>query len=149
MPDNHPPLPGSGQSAAPFIATNLSAAAGSREDQFPSPFMGEGPGVRARVRRSLAEFIRRSVEVAHPEQIMLFSSAARGDMGPHSDVDLLVIKSGAHRLDLAGEIYMNLHGLGEAVDIIVVTPEDVERYRHTHAMVISPALREGRIVHAA
>jgi predicted nucleotidyltransferase len=78
--------------------------------------------------KTLDDIIRRIVEVAHPEKIILFGSAARGEMGPNSDVDLLVIKSGAHRLDLTGQIYMNMHGVGEAVDIIVVTPEDVERY---------------------
>jgi uncharacterized protein len=98
---------------------------------------------------TLDDIIRRIVDVAHPEKIILFGSAAREEMGPNSDVDLLVIKSGAHRLDLAGQIYMNLHGVGEAVDIIVVTPEDVERYRDSHALVIAPALREGKVVYAA
>ena len=39
----------------------------------------------------LHEIIRRIVEVAQPEKIILFGSAARGEMGPHSDVDLLVV----------------------------------------------------------
>jgi predicted nucleotidyltransferase len=43
---------------------------------------------------SLDEIIRRIVEVAAPERIILFGSAARGEMGPNSDLDLLVIKSG-------------------------------------------------------
>ena len=97
----------------------------------------------------LDDIIRRIVEVARPEKIILFGSAARGEMGPNSDVDLLVIKSGAHRLDLTGQIYMNMYGAGEAVDIIVVTPEDVERYGNSHALVIAPALREGKVVYVA
>lgn len=97
----------------------------------------------------LDEIIRRIVEVAKPEKIILFGSAARGEVGPHSDVDLLVIKSGANRLDLIGEIYRNLRGVGEAVDVIVATPEDVERYRNSHAVVIAPALKEGKVVYAA
>jgi hypothetical protein len=64
-------------------------------------------------------------------------------------VDLLVIKSGANRLDLMGEIYRNLRGVGEAVDVIVATPEDVERYRNSHPVVIAPALKEGKVVYAA
>jgi len=66
--------------------------------------------------------IKRIVEVAQPEKIILFGSAAREEMGPNSDVDLLVIKAGAHRLDLAGKIYCNLYGVGEPVDVVVVTP---------------------------
>ena len=70
-------------------------------------------------------------------------------MGRHSDVDLLVIKAGANRLELMGQIYRNPHGVGEAVDVIAVTPEDVERYRNSYPLIIAPALREGRVVYAA
>lgn len=98
----------------------------------------------------LDEIIRRIVEVAKPDKIIMFGSAARGQMGPNSDVDLLVIKSGDfHRGRVTEEIYMNLFGVGEAVDVIVVTPEDVERYRDSFALVIYPALREGKVVYAA
>ena len=96
----------------------------------------------------LDEIVRRIVQVAQPEQIILFGSAARGKMGPNSDVDLLVVKSGAHRRRLAQAIYMNLFGVGQAVDVVVVTSEDIERYKDSFALVIEPALREGRVVYA-
>lgn len=97
---------------------------------------------------TLQQIIERIVEVAQPEKIILFGSAARGEMGPNSDVDLLVIKAGAHRRDLEGRIYRNLHGVGEAGDVVVVTPEDIERYGESSALVIAPALKEGRVVYA-
>ena len=98
----------------------------------------------------LDKIIERIVEVAQPEKIILFGSAVRREMGPNSDVDLLVVKPGvAHRGRLAGDIYMNLIGVGQAVDVIVVTPEDVERYRNAIGLVIEPALREGRVVYVA
>lgn len=99
--------------------------------------------------KTLDEVIRRIVEVAQPEQIILFGSAAKGWMGPDSDLDLLVVKRGEfHRGRLTEEIYMRLIGVGQAVDVIVVKPEDVERYRDSPATVIFPALEEGRIVYA-
>lgn len=99
---------------------------------------------------TLEEIIRRIVQVAQPERIILFGSAARGDMGPHSDVDLLVIKSGEFdQSRLVGDIYMHLHGVGQAVDVILVTPEQVEQYRNTHCLVIAPALQEGREIYRA
>jgi len=104
---------------------------------------------RQLAQETLDEIVRRVVEVAHPEKIILFGSAVEGEIGPNSDVDLLVVKSGADRIGLAGEIYKNLHGVGEAVDVIVVRPEDVERYRNSHALVISPALKEGKTVYDA
>lgn len=98
----------------------------------------------------LQEIIRRIVQVAQPEKIILFGSAARGKMGPNSDVDLLVIKRGKfHQGRLTGQIYMSLHGVGQAVDVILVTPEQVERYHNTHCLVIAPALREGKEVYHA
>ena len=98
---------------------------------------------------ALNEIVRRIVEVADPERIVMFGSGARGHMSRNSDVDLLVVKSGVNRLKLAQRIYANLHGVGEAVDVIVVTPEDVERYRDSTAVVVGPALREGKVIYDA
>lgn len=99
---------------------------------------------------ALDEVIRRVVEVAHPDRIILFGSAARGDMGPDSDIDLLVVKAGVpHRRNLEGDIYMNFFGLRIGVDVIVVTPEDVEYLRGSVGSIIGPALRDGRVVYAA
>jgi predicted nucleotidyltransferase len=96
----------------------------------------------------LEKIIQRIVEVAQPERIILFGSAARGAMGRHSDVDLLVVKSGEFdHSRLVGDIYMHLHGVGQAVDVLVVTPEQVEQYRNTHCLIIAPALREGKEVY--
>jgi predicted nucleotidyltransferase len=98
----------------------------------------------------LAEIVRRVVEVAQPDRIILFGSAARGESGPDSDIDLLVIKSGVeHRRRLAEAIYMNLSGVGAAVDVVVATPEDVERFGSRIGSVIRPALREGEEIYVA
>ena len=95
----------------------------------------------------LREIVRRIVEVARPEQIILFGSAARDEMDEDSDVDLLVVKSGAHRRQLAQAIYSRMFGVGKAVDIVVVTPEYVRTYGDCTALVIESALREGKIVY--
>ncbi|MEX2558415.1 MAG: nucleotidyltransferase domain-containing protein [Pirellulales bacterium] len=99
---------------------------------------------------ALAEVIKRIVEVAKPEKIVLFGSAARDEMGPNSDVDLLVIKRGKFdRGRVTEEIYVNLRGAPAAVDVVVITPEDAERYRYTPCLVIAPALAEGRVVYGS
>ncbi len=90
------------------------------------------------------------VDVAHPDQIILFGSAARGQLGPDSDVDLLVVKSGlTNRRRLEEEIHLNFFGLGVPVDIIVVTSEEIEKYRDKLGTVIQPALDGGIEVYAA
>ena len=95
----------------------------------------------------LEDIIHRIVEVADPDRIILFGSAARGEMGRNSDVDLLIIRKGGDSHDLTTKIYRNLHGLGTAIDAIVASPEDVERYKDSHALIYKPALREGRVVY--
>ena len=97
--------------------------------------------------QTLDDIIQRVVAVAQPEKIILFGSAARGEMNRHSDVDLLIIKEGADALELMGEIYMNLDGVGAAVDAVVVTPDNVERYKDSHSVIIKPALQEGKVIY--
>jgi predicted nucleotidyltransferase len=98
----------------------------------------------------LDEVIRRVVEVASPDRIILFGSAARGQAGPDSDLDLLVVKSGVVRpRRLAGEIHVRMFGLPVSMDIIVVTPEEIERFRDKVGSIVRPALREGREIYVA
>jgi predicted nucleotidyltransferase len=98
----------------------------------------------------LDEIVRRIVDVAQPDRIILFGSAARGQMGPDSDVDLLVVKSGVpHRRRLAQAIHRRLFGIGVPVDILVVTPADIESFRDKVGTIIGPALREGMELCAA
>jgi predicted nucleotidyltransferase len=99
---------------------------------------------------ALETLVRRIVEVARPDRIVLFGSAARGEMGPDSDIDVLVVKSGVeHRRRLAQDIYMNLSGVGVGVDLIVLTPEDLEAQRDSVGSIVGPALAEGRVIYAA
>jgi uncharacterized protein len=99
---------------------------------------------------ALETLVRRIVEVARPDRIVLFGSAARGEMGADSDLDVLVVKSGVeHRRRLAQDIYMNLSGVGVGVDLIVLTPEDLEAQRDSVGSIVGPALDEGRVIYAA
>mgnify|MGYP001004534105 FL=1 len=98
----------------------------------------------------LEEIIRRIVACSNPEKIVLFGSGARGEMGPASDIDLLVIKSGEFDAgSLTEEIYMNLIGIGQAVDIIVISSLDMERFRNSPYFIVYPALQHGREVYHA
>jgi predicted nucleotidyltransferase len=96
----------------------------------------------------LSEILRRIVDCAKPEKIILFGSAAREDMGPDSDLDLLVIKSGDYNpRTVAADIYMKLYGVGQAIDLVVVTPEQVREYSHSPYLVLYPALHEGKVLY--
>jgi uncharacterized protein len=96
----------------------------------------------------LEQVVERIVAAADPDRITLFGSGARGCMGPHSDLDLLVVKSGEwsrHEVDLA--IRRSFRGLGIAIDLVLATPGELERYGRSIGLVYLPALEEGRVVY--
>ncbi len=88
--------------------------------------------------------------VIQPKQIILFGSLDRGDMHNDSDIDILVIvPSGTHRRKTAQAIYRNLIGIGFASDIIVVTEEDIIKFKNHPGMINKEALEEGEVLYAA
>jgi uncharacterized protein len=98
----------------------------------------------------LDELVRRIVDAAHPLQIILFGSTARGEAGPSSDVDVLVVvRDGTHRLDTAENVYLNLHGFRVDVDVVVATESDVIKYKDSPGLVYREAVRDGRTLYAA
>jgi len=98
----------------------------------------------------LEDIVRRIVACASPEKIILFGSGARGEMGPDSDIDLLLIKNGEFDAGaLTEEIYMQLIGVGQAVDVVVISSTDAIRYRDSPYFIVYPALQQGREVYHA
>ena len=99
----------------------------------------------------LAEVVQRLVEAYRPERIYLFGSVARGDAGPDSDYDLMVVvpddaPAEMQDCDLA---YRALRGLGIAKDVLVWTRGEFEKRLHLKASLPSTILREGKSLHAA
>jgi predicted nucleotidyltransferase len=100
--------------------------------------------------QAIDELVRRIVEAVHPQRVILFGSAARGEMGPHSDLDVLVIMpDGTHRRRTAQEVYRRMWGFGFAKDIVVVTESDGREYGTNPYMIIKNALQEGRELYHA
>ena len=98
----------------------------------------------------LNELVARIVKAVEPLRIVVFGSAARGRMGPHSDVDILVVMpEGSHRRRTMHEIYRRLSGIGLSKDVVVVTENDVREYGNNPSLVIYPALREGKELYRA
>jgi len=96
----------------------------------------------------LNEIVSRIIEVAQPELVILFGSTARGTTGPHSDLDLLIIKTGRYNArKVAGLIYQRMRGIARSIDLVIVTPQQVKDNRNSPFSVLYPALREGRVVY--
>ncbi len=98
----------------------------------------------------LDRMVERIVEAVQPRRVILFGSAARGQLGPHSDLDLLVVMpDGVHRRQTAQRLYRALAGLGVSKDLVVVTESDVRQFSDEPSLVICPALREGKELYCA
>jgi predicted nucleotidyltransferase len=100
------------------------------------------------VQERIDEMVQRIVSQFNPDKVILFGSHARGEAGPDSDVDLLVVMS-AHgsKRERAIEMYGLLAGMGVPKDVIVVTPEEFEAYRDAPGTVIRTARQEGKVLY--
>lgn len=99
--------------------------------------------------RQIQEIVNRIVERFHPEQIILFGSQARGDAGPDSDVDLLVVMpvEGSKR-EKQLEIRMALHDIHVPKDVIVSTPEEFAWRKEIVGTIERPAAHQGKVLYA-
>ena len=100
------------------------------------------------VQEKIDELVSRIVERFRPEKIILFGSHARGTAGQDSDADILVVMpvKGSKRKK-ATEIDVALVGLDLPVDVIVITPEELERNKNQIGTIIYPALKEGKVLY--
>ncbi len=100
--------------------------------------------------RLLEDLVRRVVEAVAPRRIILFGSAARGDMGPHSDLDVLVVVPDGTAVGPAiDKIYRNMWGLGFAADFVVIDEGGLARHGSNPYLVYHTALSEGRELYGA
>jgi predicted nucleotidyltransferase len=94
------------------------------------------------------EIVRRIVATVHPHKIVLFGSRARGETGPDSDIDLLVIAdSDEPRYRRPRRLYGALRDIMLPMDIVVYTPEEVEEWSLVRQAFVTTAVREGRALY--
>lgn len=99
----------------------------------------------------LTEIVRRMVEVYRPDRIYLFGSTARGDAGPDSDCDLMIIvpddAPAALKNPDAG--YRAMEGLSKSGDFLVWSRGDFDKRLHLRASLPATIVREGKLLYAA
>ncbi len=96
------------------------------------------------------QIVGRVLSVATPNRIILFGSAATGQMTPDSDIDLLVLEDAP--VDRRKESVMlcrTLRGLGLPFDVIVVSTEWFEESKDVVGGIAYPAHKNGRVIYEA
>src|SRR5260370_6681391 len=114
-------------------------------------FRQELPHLSPREARSLVEIVQRLTDAYQPERIYLFGSKARGDAGPDSDFDLMVVVPDTAPPERRESrlAYESLWGTGTAADVLVLTRSAFDSRLHLNASLPSTITREGRLLHAA
>jgi len=95
------------------------------------------------------EVIRRLVDEFHPETIYLFGSHAWGEPNEDSDMDLLVIvpQSREKPIQRAVRAQRSLLGVKVAVDVLVKTRKEFQRYATVKASLEGQISREGKLLY--
>ncbi len=98
----------------------------------------------------LAEILRRLVAAYQPERVYLFGSKARGDEGPDSDYDLMVVvpDSAPQERRRSRLAYQVLWGTGTAADVLVSTRESFDSRLGVKASLPATVVREGELLYA-
>jgi predicted nucleotidyltransferase len=98
----------------------------------------------------LRQLVDAIVEAVQPLQIILFGSAARGQMRPDSDLDILVVMpNGTHRRHAAQHLYRVIRGIKIPFDLVVATPDDLQRHADNPGLIYRNILQEGKTLYAA
>jgi predicted nucleotidyltransferase len=82
-----------------------------------------------------------------PAQVILFGSAARGELTPDSDLDFLVIERDVEdRVAEAVRLRDAVGRIGRPVDVIVMDEDLAQRRAKVRGTMVHHALLEGQVV---
>ncbi len=95
------------------------------------------------------EIAQRLTQALGPDRIYLFGSYARGEAGPDSDLDFLVVvpRSGKSRYARAVEARGFVRDIWAPKDIIVLTRAEWEKELKAPSSLSNTVLREGIALH--
>ena len=98
----------------------------------------------------IEEIVRRVLSVAQPDKIIIFGSAATGEMTRDSDIDLLVVEDdpGNQRKESV-RLRERLTGLGYPFDVIVISTEWFEESKGVIGGIAYPANKYGKVIYEA
>jgi predicted nucleotidyltransferase len=98
----------------------------------------------------LAEIVARILTVARPDRIILFGSAATGEMTKDSDIDLLIVEpTPGNRHEESVRVRDAIGNIDYPVDVLIMATERFEATRNVIGGIAYPANKYGRVLYAA
>jgi predicted nucleotidyltransferase len=98
----------------------------------------------------LAEIVERILTVARPDRIILFGSAATGEMTADSDIDLLIVEPApGNRHEEALLVRDAIGNINYPVDVLIMATERFEATRNIVGGIAYPANKYGKVLYAA
>ena len=95
-----------------------------------------------------AEIVRRILAVSKPDKIILFGSAATGQMTRDSDIDLLLVAPAeANTVEERVRIRRAIGNLGFPFDICMMAPDWFEASKNIVGGLAYPANKYGRVIY--
>jgi uncharacterized protein len=96
----------------------------------------------------LEKITRQIIEKYKPERIILFGSAARGEFGPDSDADFLIIKKNTplYGVDRIREL-SPLIDRTIPLDLVVYRPEEFEERVRLGDPFLKTIIKEGKVLY--
>ena len=96
------------------------------------------------------EIVRLILCVTKPDRVILFGSAATGQMTRDSDIDLLILEITPPNIrEERTRIRRALRSLGHPVDIIVMSTERFEESKNIIGGIAYPANKRGKVIYEA
>jgi predicted nucleotidyltransferase len=96
----------------------------------------------------LDDVTRTIIERFHPKRVLVFGSYARGDSRPGSDLDLFIEMDTPHRPPERAIEVSEIFGLRPwPLNVVVYTPEEVQRLRHLHGTLLSVIEKKGKVLY--
>ena len=96
------------------------------------------------------EIVRRLIEGAKPRKIILFGSYAYGEPDEDSDIDIIVVEDDVgSKWEESARLRGLLRDILVPMDIIVVSPEEFEFYKHEVGSVFREAYLKGVVLYDA
>jgi len=100
--------------------------------------------------RAVQQLVDRVVETVHPLRVILFGSGAGKEDKVPSDIDLLVVMpEGTHRRRTSQTLYRQIRGLGVPFDVVVATPQDLEKHKDNVGLIYREILEDGIEIYAS